>query len=372
MTLILRDQLDNTFESWCLVLLSSFACITGALVVFIDRWHKNEFLTKGPFLSASMSLGSGVLVYSSIAFLLPASIIKLQDSAYLSYIYFLTGAIATSSMTFIIHWFLPTAIHTCDHNNDNNNNNNNNNNITSLSIKEHEHHHHHHHHHHNDKHQYQQQPYSILIDDDHNTLVDILKSPLIDHLHSHQDHHHYGSLKTTTSSSSSSTSSTTIDNSNDHHDNLSDFYQMGIQTAIALCIHKFPEGLIMFISNETSTELGVSIGLAICIHNLIEGAMIALPIYYATKSRTMAFLYAAILGGASQPIGALIGLFLIDSIYEDDYLFGILFAIVSGMMLYIAIQSMLPQAMKADQRYVTSFFFIGIFIVGLVSLFNAE
>ncbi|KAI9299310.1 Zinc/iron permease [Cunninghamella echinulata] len=128
----------------------------------------------------------------------------------------------------------------------------------------------------------------------------------------------------------------------------------------------------MFISNETSTELGVSIGLAICIHNLIEGAMIALPIYYATKSRTMAFLYAAILGGASQPIGALIGLFLIDSIYEDDYLFGILFAIVSGMMLYIAIQSMLPQAMKADQRYVTSFFFVGIFIVGLVSLFNAE
>ncbi|CAO3638546.1 unnamed protein product [Cunninghamella blakesleeana] len=384
-----NHPLDNTFESWCLVFLSSFACIIGALVVFIDQWKENGFLTKGAFLSASMSFGSGVLIYSSIASLLPESIEKLNDQPYLSYLYFLLGAALTGLLTYLIHYFLPTAIHTCDMEDASSSSTS-----TSSSINDHNkldeeefnikkqssiktpllHHHDHHHHH--DK-----QSYTILMDDkssnNSNTLINVIKSsslPLFNH-HPNYTYHedHYNHLNSTTRRTSSSSSSTTSTiNANDHHHPSNDFYQMGIQTALALCIHKFPEGLIMFISNEASTELGVSIGLAICLHNLIEGAMIALPLYYATKSRTKAFLFAAILGGASQPIGALIGYLLIGSISQDDYLFGILFAIVSGMMLYISIQSMLPQAIKADDRYVTMFFFLGIVSVGFISLLHAD
>ena len=96
----------------------------------------------------------------------------------------------------------------------------------------------------------------------------------------------------------------------------------------------------MFISSQASSALGISVGIAMSIHNLTEGFMIALPLYYATRSRTTAFTYAAILGGLSQPIGALIGLFLIKNISQqgEDLLFGIVFGCVSGMMSLITVQ----------------------------------
>lgn len=100
------------------------------------------------------------------------------------------------------------------------------------------------------------------------------------------------------------------------------------------------EGLIMFISSKASTALGLSVGIAMSIHNLTEGFMIALPLYYATRSRTTSFTYAAIMGGFSQPLGALIGLFLIENISKqsENLLFGIVFGCVSGMMSLITIQ----------------------------------
>ncbi|KAG1444262.1 hypothetical protein G6F56_010373 [Rhizopus delemar] len=96
------------------------------------------------------------------------------------------------------------------------------------------------------------------------------------------------------------------------------YYLIGVQTAIAISIHKFPEGLIMFISNESSRELGVSVTCAMVIHNLMEGLLIALPFYYATRSQFAAFGYASLLGGLSQPLGALIGLVAIRHVDKES------------------------------------------------------
>lgn len=100
------------------------------------------------------------------------------------------------------------------------------------------------------------------------------------------------------------------------------------------------EGLIMFISSQASSSLGLSVAAAMSIHNLTEGFMMALPIYYATGSRTNAFLYASFMGGLSQPLGALIGLLTFESVTKDqeDVMFGITFGIISGMMSFITIQ----------------------------------
>lgn len=128
----------------------------------------------------------------------------------------------------------------------------------------------------------------------------------------------------------------------------------------------------MFISSQASSALGLSVCIAMSIHNLTEGFMIALPLYYATRSRSSAFSYAALMGGLSQPLGALMGLFLIQNISKakEDLMFGLVFGSVSGMMSLITIQSMLPQAIRADdhQQYVLMFFFLGIFLVGLSSV----
>ncbi|CAG8736662.1 11463_t:CDS:2, partial [Gigaspora rosea] len=130
--------------------------------------------------------------------------------------------------------------------------------------------------------------------------------------------------------------------------------QIGIQTAIAISIHKFPEGLITFVSSQASRSLGFALFAAIALHNIIEGLTIALPIYIATRSRIKAFLFSSILGGFSQPLGALIGwLFLNESFFScwnHNFIYGALFAATSGLMGVICINGMLPQAIKYDKN----------------------
>ncbi|KAI9244447.1 ZIP zinc transporter-domain-containing protein [Sporodiniella umbellata] len=153
------------------------------------------------------------------------------------------------------------------------------------------------------------------------------------------------------------------------------YYLIGLQTAIAISVHKFPEGLIMFISNESSSELGISVATAMVIHNLMEGLLIALPFYYATHSHWAAFSYASLLGGLSQPLGALIGLFTIRHVDEasKDTMFGLIFAVISGMMYMVLLKSMLPQAIKSSTSHwqVFGFFLLGIWIIVLVTLLQS-
>jgi uncharacterized membrane protein YfcA len=96
----------------------------------------------------------------------------------------------------------------------------------------------------------------------------------------------------------------------------------------------------MLISNKSSSQLGFSVAAAMSIHNLMEGFLIALPLYYATGSQFAAFSYAAILGGMSQPIGAVLGLLAISNVdsSQERFLFGVVFGVVSGMMCFIAVQ----------------------------------
>lgn len=96
----------------------------------------------------------------------------------------------------------------------------------------------------------------------------------------------------------------------------------------------------MFVSSRASSDLGFNVCVAMSVHNLTEGFMIALPLYYATRSRTKAVLSSAVMGGLAQPFGALIGLFLMKHISKnsENLLFGVVFACVSGMMSIITIQ----------------------------------
>ncbi|CAO3682025.1 unnamed protein product [Rhizopus microsporus] len=129
----------------------------------------------------------------------------------------------------------------------------------------------------------------------------------------------------------------TIDEESLEHSDKENYYLIGIQTAAAICIHKFPEGLIMFVSNESSGQLGLRVAVAMMIHNAIEGLLIALPLYYAVGSQLAAFGYAAVLGGLSLPIGALIGYIAVTGVDKarEDALFGILFSLISGMMYMV-------------------------------------
>lgn len=120
---------------------------------------------------------------------------------------------------------------------------------------------------------------------------------------------------------------------------------MGLFTALAIAIHNFPEGLATFLATYEDPALGIAIAIAIAIHNVPEGIAVSIPIYHATGSRLKAFWYS-FASGAVEPVGALLGFFILQSFF-NDYVFGVVFAAVAGIMVFISLDQLLPTA----QRY---------------------
>jgi ZIP family zinc transporter len=118
--------------------------------------------------------------------------------------------------------------------------------------------------------------------------------------------------------------------------------RIGILTALAIAIHNFPEGIATFISGIHNPSIAVPIAVAIAIHNIPEGISVSVPIYYATGDRKKAFLYSFI-SGLSEPLGAVIG-YLILMPFINNLTFGIIFAAVAGIMVFISLNELLPAA----------------------------
>ena len=125
----------------------------------------------------------------------------------------------------------------------------------------------------------------------------------------------------------------------------------GVFTAIAIAIHNFPEGLATFIAALKDPTLGITIAVAIAIHNIPEGIAVSVPVYYATGSRRKAFFYS-FLSGLAEPVGALVG-FIILRAFFNDVIFGVVFALVAGIMVYISIDELLPSAQKYGEHHLS-------------------
>ncbi|HEX3020597.1 MAG TPA: zinc transporter ZupT [Chitinispirillaceae bacterium] len=140
----------------------------------------------------------------------------------------------------------------------------------------------------------------------------------------------------------------------------------GIFTAIAIGIHNFPEGLASFTSALTDPALGISIAVAIAIHNIPEGLAVSVPVFYATKSRKRAFCYSFI-SGLAEPAGALIG-YLILIKFFSGIMFGIVFASVAGIMVFISLDELLPSAQKYGEHHLSIYGLISGMAVMAISL----
>lgn len=125
--------------------------------------------------------------------------------------------------------------------------------------------------------------------------------------------------------------------------------RMGKFTALAVAIHNFPEGLATFISALQEPSIAIPIAVAIAIHNIPEGIAVSVPIYYATGDKKKAFKYS-FLSGLSEPVGALVG-YLILMPFINDVLFGVIFAGVAGIMVFISLDELLPTAEEYGEHH---------------------
>lgn len=138
-------------------------------------------------------------------------------------------------------------------------------------------------------------------------------------------------------------------------------YKLGIMTMLVIMMHNIPEGIATFITTTNNTKLGIILTIAIALHNIPEGISISIPIYYSTKSKFKAFIYTFI-SSLSEPFGALIS-YLFLSKYINNTILGVIYSIISGMMINISINELYKESKNYNKKLTFVYFMIGSLIM---------
>lgn len=118
----------------------------------------------------------------------------------------------------------------------------------------------------------------------------------------------------------------------------------------------------MALTTATDFRLGTSLCTAILLHNIIEGMVVALPLWYATKS-TQRVLVLTFLNGLTEPLGVLIA-YMGYRLFGDSSSYGSMeesvtahpswvngtLAGVAGIMFSISGTELLPSALAWLRR----------------------
>lgn len=127
--------------------------------------------------------------------------------------------------------------------------------------------------------------------------------------------------------------------------------QVGLKSAVAIGIHNFPEGMVTFMTSLMDPAMGLSIAVAIAMHNIPEGIGVAAPIYFATGDKKRA-LWLTFLSGVSEPVGALLAYLLLRP-FLTPTLFGVVFGAISGIMVLISFDELLPASRAYGETHLS-------------------
>jgi zinc transporter, ZIP family len=125
----------------------------------------------------------------------------------------------------------------------------------------------------------------------------------------------------------------------------------GLLVSVGIVIHNFPEGILTMFGTIKDPHLGLVLLLAIAIHNIPEGISVSTPIYYATRNRKKAFLWS-LFSGISEPIGALVGFFVLSP-FITPFVLNLALAFVAGIMVFISFDELLPLSFSHGEAHLT-------------------
>lgn len=208
-----------------------------------------------------------------------------------------------------------------------------------------------------------------------------------DHYHGRSDNHSYVEDNFDIEEGNLSRQKSRISLASDHHHHistpLSRLLMIGIQTTLAITLHKLPEGFITFVTSEADSKLGIEIFLSLLVHNFIEGFSMCLPFYYlfsnsnaSSYPKLKSILIGGGLGFISQPLGGLLGLLFLSytnyNLKDLNFVFGLTMAITSGFLTVVAL-SMFGSATAFNGRLlsmVTLWTLVGMGVICISSLLH--
>ncbi|KAL4791168.1 Zinc/iron permease [Aspergillus venezuelensis] len=448
---------SNDLRGWVMSAVSGVACVLGSSVICADIllrrfWPRSDFqiVHNNAFLSASLCLSAGVILFTSLYSMLPTSREYLMKagwspsrSAYALIGLFIAGVVGIRSLSALLHKFLPSHVVDCAHTHEAPHEN------TDLEQGKAAHHHSVHRNtnklsertpllvrsskstpHVNNLPMIERQDGAARLGNDPwRVRLGRRLSGLIGGAKAHCDENGpcYGfsqacgnecsktlvrpaitaddasdtDIPPPDESPNISSSSSHIDMGDDgpsspasepdehakqpvsnpqhhHHVPQNAFLSIGLQTSVAIALHKLPEGFITYATNHASPTLGMTVFLALFIHNISEGFAMALPLYLAIHSRGWAMFWSSLLGGISQPAGAGLAALWIwgarkagsgagEGKDETSWaVYGCMFAVTAGVMTSVGLQLFTEGLVLTHQRNMAIAFAIaGMGIMGL-------
>jgi len=146
-------------------------------------------------------------------------------------------------------------------------------------------------------------------------------------------------------------------------DELQTLRSMSILTSLSLALHNFPEGLGVVVATVDQPSVGATLAVAVALHNIPLGLSIVMSIWL-TKRSVWQCVLTTFLIGLTQPLGGLVGYYLLEEVFSGMAA-AVLYGAIAGMMIYIAVKELLPMASSYDKakRVTTPAFFIGMALV---------
>ena len=137
---------------------------------------------------------------------------------------------------------------------------------------------------------------------------------------------------------------------------------IGIITSLALVLHNIIEGMAVYSSVITSTDLGLKLTLGIGFHNIPFGIVIASS-FHQSNQNIWKTIVIIILLSLSTFVGGLI-MFFLNLQAINPIILGILLTTTLGMLIYIIYEELFPRFKESKNKKVS---YIGV-LVGIIIL----
>lgn len=161
------------------------------------------------------------------------------------------------------------------------------------------------------------------------------------------------------------------DHHEDHHMNNTEAHEnlvhIGVITTLAIIIHNIVEGIAVYSSALTSSNLAFTLALGVGFHNLPLGMVIASSLYHNKKDKNKTII-SIILVSLSTFIGGLF-MYLFNLQEINESILGIFLSLTIGMLSFIVIDELIPRIKDMKDKKIT---ILGItigFIILLLSWF---
>ena len=133
------------------------------------------------------------------------------------------------------------------------------------------------------------------------------------------------------------------------HGHMGEYHDAGASRPMDTCAcgpdkgqtdHRKKRGSVQGPVRSRLFKTGFLVTMGIGIHNLPEGIAMSVPIWGATGSRKKALFWSAV-SGAAEPLGALLAALILLP-FLTHVLLGVILAAVAGIMIYIALDELVP------------------------------